>query len=157
MSNNEFTINDVRERLSNVRTVMVTSIDEVGTLSSRPVTMLDIDINGDVWFLVDAKASWVMPIDHAPINVAAADDDLWVSFAGRASVDRDKTRIDELMNRAVKAFFDSDADPVALRVATDQIEWWASEGTVRTALKVARASVTGGAANAGTSGTIDAH
>ena len=149
------TISEVQQRLDGVRTAMVTSLDERGTLSSRPVTVQEIDINGDVWFLVDAKASWVGPIDAAPVNAAVSDSDVWVSFAGRATVVRDAARIDQLMNRVTKVFFDRDADPVALCVVTDQIEWWTSDGAISTALKVARAAVTGGAAGAGQSGTID--
>lgn len=150
------TISDVQERLDGVRTAMVTSLDERGTLSSRPVTLQEIDVNGDVWFLVDAKASWVGPIDAAPVNASVSDSDVWVSLAGRASVIREETRIQQLTNRVTEAFFAKDADPVALCVVTDRIEWWTSDGAVSTALKVAKAAVTGGAANAGQSGSIEA-
>lgn len=155
MTEHALTISDVRDKLEGVNTVMVTSIDEAGTLSSRPLTLQDVDINGDPWFLVDHKAAWVGPIAGAPVNVAAASDGLWMSFAGRARIDRDQTRIDALMDRATKAFFDSDSDPVALVVESVTIEWWAADGKAMTALKVARASITGGTSNAGTSGAID--
>lgn len=156
MSTETFTIEDVRDQLSDVRTAMVTSIDEAGTLSSRPVTLLEIDHNGDPWFLVDARSSWVLPIDHSPVNVAATASDLWVSFAGRGSIDRDPARIEKLSNPATDTFFDEGAEPVALRVATEEIEWWASDGTVRTALRAAKAAVTGDTPDSGSSGTIDA-
>ncbi len=155
MSDELRTVSDVQQRLEGVRTAMVTSVDERGTLSSRPVTVQDIDVNGDVWFLVDGKASWVGPIDAAPVNAAVADDDVWVSFAGRAAVVRDETRIEQLMDRAAESFFDADADPVALCVMADRIEWWTSAGAIATMLQVARAAVTGGSANAGSSGTIE--
>ncbi len=155
MSETVKTISEVQERLDGVRTAMVTSLDERGTLSSRPVTLHEVDVNGDVWFLVDGKASWVGPIDAAPVNAAVSDSDVWASFAGRASVVRDATRIDQLTKRTTKAFFDKDADPVALCVVTDRIEWWTSDGVVNTALEVAKAAMTGGSANAGESGTIE--
>jgi len=155
MSDELKTVSDVQQRLDGVRTVMVTSVNERGLLGSRPVTLQEIDINGDVWFLVDAKAAWVGPIDAAPVNASVADGDVWVSFAGRASVVRDQTRIDQLTNRATDAFFDKDSDPVALRVVSDQIEWWTSDGSISTMLQVAKAAVTGGAAAAGSSGTIE--
>ncbi len=155
-SSPSFTISDVQTELRDVKTVMVTSIDEAGTLSSRPLTMLDLDINGDPWFLVDGNAAWVMPVDFAPINVAAHRDGLWVSFAGRGSIERDPARIEALSNRFTDSFFDAGATPVALRVASEQIEWWSSDGAIRTALQVAKAAVTGGSADVGSSGTIDA-
>ncbi|MEZ5229944.1 MAG: pyridoxamine 5'-phosphate oxidase family protein [Acidimicrobiales bacterium] len=155
-SHDDLTIHDVRTELEKVRTVMLTSIDEAGTLSSRPLTLLDLDINGDPWFLVDAQATWVGPIDVAPVNIAVATEDFWVSFAGRASIERDPARIADLRNAVTDAFFAEDAEPVALRVATEQIEWWASDGALRTALQVAKAAVTGGSPDLGASGTIDA-
>lgn len=76
-------MNDVRDRLSGVRTAMVTTADERGTLSSRPVTKQEIDGAGNVWFLVDGSAAWVEPADGSPINAAFVDgEDSWVSFSG---------------------------------------------------------------------------
>ena len=43
MSDTIKTISEVQERLSGVRTAMVTSLHERGTLSSRPVTLQEID------------------------------------------------------------------------------------------------------------------
>lgn len=150
------TIEDIRNEFDNVRTVMVTTIDERGTLSSRPITLQDIDINGDVWLLVDRNADWVKALNGGAINVSATKSDAWASFAGRAFLVTEQSRVDMLMSRVAKAFFAPDAEPAALRIATDRIEWWTADGRIVTALEIAKALVTGGSVDAGQSGAIEA-
>jgi general stress protein 26 len=150
------TVADVQDALDGERTAMVTTIDERGTLSSRPVTVQKIDDDGEVWFLVDAKADWVTPADGAAVNVAIVDDgDVWVSFAGRASVLRDQSVIEELSGAVSDAYFSADAVPAALRVVTDRIEWWTAAGTMAQLVQVGRGLVSDDRPDLGEQGTIE--
>lgn len=149
------TVDDVRARLDGERFVMVTSIDERGTLSSRPVTMQEFDEAGDLWFLVDAKAEWVAPLDGGPVNAAVAADHTWVSFAGRASVVRDDARIGHLTDAATETFFEEGAEAVALRIVTDRIEWWASPNKAAQLIELVKAKATSSEPDMGDSGAID--
>ena len=150
------TIDDARKHLEDVRTAMVTTPDERGTLSSRPVTVQEIDAAGDVWFLVAAESSWALPADGGPVNAALVDeDDCWTSFAGRASIVRDGSRIEELSDPMSEAFFQPDDTVVALRVVTDRIEWWTADGALTTMFEVAKGKVTDEMAQPGESGAIE--
>lgn len=149
------TIDDVRTRLEGSRFVMVTSIDERGTLSSRPVTMQRFEASGDLWFLVDGTAEWVRPLDGGPVNAAVADEHTWVSFAGRAEVVEDQAKIDDLTDPASETFFEDDAEPVALRIVSDRIEWWASPSKAAQVIELVKAKVTSNEPDMGDSGTID--
>lgn len=149
-------VSDVQQRLKGERTAIVTTIDERGTLSSRPVTVQRIDDNGDVWFLVDRNADWVSPADKAPVNASVVDEgNTWVSFAGRATLTEDQATIDKLCDPISDTFFEDDAHPVALRIATDRIEWWTAPGKVSQALEMAKAKVTGDEPDLGSSGTLE--
>lgn len=150
------TIEDVQDALKGERTAMVTTIDERGTLSSRPVTVQRIDDTGEVWFLVDSRADWVGPADGAAVNVAVVDEgDAWVSFAGRASVVRDRSVVDEMSDTVSHAYFSSGAVPVALRVVTDRIEWWTAASTVAQLIQVGRGLVSDSEPELGEQGTIE--
>ena len=156
MAESTMTLDDIRDRLSGQRSAMVTTVDEAGTLSSRPLAVQQIDAGGDVWFIVNRRAEWVGPADGAPINVAIVDDgDTWASFAGRASLIDDPEAIAELRNGKSSSRFDDDAQPVALLARTEQIEWWASRSTVAQLVELGKAKLTGERPDLGGSGTID--
>lgn len=150
------TIADLQDVLSGERTAMLTTVDERGTLSSRPISIQRIDDDGDPWFLVDRNADWVMPADGAPINVAVVDEgSAWVSFAGRATVVSDDAVVGAMMSAVNELFFEDGATPVALRVVSDRIEWWTAPNKIAQAFELAKAKVTGGTADMGESGTLE--
>lgn len=148
-------ITDVQERVEGNRFAMVTSIDERGTLSSRPVTVQRFDDGGDLWFLVDRDADWVGPLDGGPVNAAIADERTWVSFAGRASLVHDSSKIEELCDSMSETFFEEGAEPVALHVVTDRIEWWASPNKAVQIVELAKATLTDSEPDMGSSGAIE--
>lgn len=155
MSESINTIADLQERLQGNRFAMITSIDERGTLSSRPVTVQKLADDGDIWMLVDRNSDWVPPIDGAPVNASLSDDRTWVSFAGRASLVADQATVDELTDPMADTFFGEGADKVALHIVTDRIEWWASPNKAVQLIELAKAKVTGGDPAIGDSGAIE--
>ncbi len=155
MSRKLETIDDVRDALGAVRTAMLTTVDERGTLSARPLTVQEITSTGDIWFLVDGNADWVRPSDGAGVNVAmAAEDSVWVSFAGTVALDWSSDRVDALTGPSSELFIDDEMNPVALRVRTETIEWWSSVSSTRVLFEVVKAALTNQEPNIGSSGTI---
>ncbi len=148
-------ITDVQDRVEGNRFAMITSIDERGTLSSRPVTVQRFDDSGDLWFLVDRNADWVGPLHGGPVNASIADDRTWVSFAGRASLVTDSAKIDELSDPMSETFFEDGAEPVALHIVTDRIEWWASPNKAVQIVELAKAKLTDSEPGMGSSGAIE--
>jgi len=149
------TVADVKERIDGNRFAMITSIDERGTLSSRPVTVQRLDDDGDLWFLVDRSAEWVAPLDGGPVNAAVADDRTWVSFAGRAVLVTDQSVIDELSDPMSETFFEEGAEPVALRVVADRVEWWTSPNKAVQLIELAKAKLSDSQPDLGDSGAIE--
>lgn len=148
---------DLKGRLDGERTAFVTTVDERGTLSARPLTIQRIDSQGDIWFLVDRDADWVGPAQASAINASVVDEGAtWVSFAGRAEVITDRRVIDDLCDTVTANWFGDDgAEPVALRVASDRIEWWTAPGTLAQGLELARAAINDHTPDMGESGTLD--
>ena len=156
MSSAISSVSDLQQRLKGERTAIVTTIDERGTLSSRPVTLQRFEDNGDLWFLVDQDADWVSPADGAPVNASVVDEgSTWVSFAGRAALVDDPVTIAELCDAISDTFFEQGATPVALRVVTDRVEWWTAPGKVAQAMEMAKAKATGSEPDLGSSGTLE--
>ncbi len=99
-------IEDLQDKLSGRQVAMVTTRDEHGHLSSRPVTLQRIDDDGALWFLVNRHASWVTPSDGSPVNASfTGERGLWVSCSGRLSLDGSKERLDGMLDAMSETFF----------------------------------------------------
>ena len=146
----------LRERVAKVRTVMVTSVDERGTLSSRPLTVQHVAESGDVHFVVDRDADWVSPSMDA-VNVAFVDgSSTWISVAGRGVVDNDSQLLDDLWNPVLDSYFpDGRASAVVLSVQADRWEYWTAPNRFNQLIEIARSQVSDGRPALGDSGTIE--
>ena len=146
----------LRERVAEVRTVMVTSVDERGTLSSRPLTVQHVAESGDVHFVVDRDADWVSPSMDA-VNVAFVDgSSTWISVAGRGVVDNDSQLLDDLWNPVLDSYFpDGRASAVVLSVQADRWEYWTAPNRFNQLIEIARSQVSDGRPALGDSGTIE--
>lgn len=145
----------LRDRVDGLRTTMVTTVDQEGTLGSRPLTVQRVTESGDVLFVVARDADWVRPTIDA-VNVAFVDpDSTWVSVAGRGETVDDTALLDELWNPALDAFFpDGRARAVVLHVRADRWDYWAAPGKLSQLVGVAAATIGDEQADPGTSGTI---
>ncbi len=148
----------LRERVAGVSTVMVTTIDEQGTLSSRPITVQEVDDSGDVWFVVDRHADWVHDGVDA-VNVAFVDDGAtWVSVAGRAALDDDAERLRGLWNPGLDAWFPDGPQTdgvVAMHVQADRWEYWTAPNQLARLVELATATVTDAPHDLGDSGAVE--
>lgn len=146
----------LRKRISKVRTVMLTSIDERGTLSSRPMTVQHLAESGDVLFVVDRDADWVTPGMEA-VNVAFVDgSSTWISVAGRAVLDDDSQLLDDLWNAVLDTYFpDGRANAVVLRVESDRWEYWTAPNKLAQLVDTAKARAGGDRPEPGTSGAVE--
>jgi general stress protein 26 len=148
----------LRRRIGGVRTAMVTTIDERGTLSSRPVAVQRVEESGDVWFVVDRDADWVVEGIDA-VNVAIVDEgSTWVSVAGRATLDDDLDRLRQLWDPALDAWFPagpSSAGPVALHVQADRWEYWTAPNAAARLIAETQARLSDTEPDLGQSGTVE--
>ena len=149
-------IQDLQDKLEGRQVAMLTTGDEQGLLSSRPVTMQRLDDDGHLWFLVDRHASWVTPADQSPVNASfTGERGLWVSFSGRVELDGSRKRIDELASAMSDTFFEGDAEPIAMGIAPSQVEWWSAPNKPVQVLDLVRAKLTDREPDGGGSGTLD--
>jgi prepilin-type processing-associated H-X9-DG protein len=152
----EIDLDALRTRVAKVRTVMLTTVDERGTLSSRPLTVQHVAESGDVLFVVERAADWVSAsVDAA--NVAFVDGSTtWISVAGRAVIDDDTRLLDDLWDPALDAFFpDGRASAVVLRVQSDRWEYWTAPNKLVQLVEIAKAKVGDDRPDLGDSGRVE--
>lgn len=128
---------------------MLTTVDENGNLSSRPLAVADVH-GGVLTFLVDATASWFEEIGDDPLaagrdpidaidrpsrphdvalTVATGRND-WLSLHGRPAATADPSAIVRLWSPAASAYFSGPDDPNirALQVSLLDGEYWSAPG-----------------------------
>jgi general stress protein 26 len=153
-------IEKVSKLIESARIALVTSVGEEGQLVSRPLAMQQREFDGTLWFFTqDPSPKTEQVAANNQVNVALQVDDGWVSIAGTATVSKDPAMIDELWNKAAEAWFENGKDDptvALLKVKADTAEYWSIESNkLVSAVKYAKAIVTGGRPDVGDNATIE--
>jgi general stress protein 26 len=144
----------VAELLKGERFAFLTTRTPDGTLTSRPMTLQEVEFDGDLWFFAERDSNPVKHVTLSPqVNVGVGSGGSWVSLTGRAVVVEDAAKKRELWNSAVEAWFPQGPDDdsvVLLKVEGDSAEYWDSPGgRLATAFSFVKAKVTGERIDAG--------
>lgn len=141
---------------------MLTTIAADGTLHSRPMSTQRVEFDGDLWFFTRESAAKVGEIEgEHQVNVAYADPEhqRYISVSGRATVVRDRAKIEELWKPELKAWFpegSDDPDLALLKVSAERAEYWDSPASaVAHAVSFVKSVVTGTPANPGENEKIE--
>lgn len=120
------------EMIADIDFAMMTTVEEDGTLRSRPMSTQQVEFDGDLWFFTRESAPKVEEVERdRRVNLSYADpkDQRYVSVSGQAQVVRDRQKIEELWNPMLKAWFPKgleDPDIALLLVKVEQAEYWDS-------------------------------
>jgi general stress protein 26 len=118
------------ERIENVRTAMMTTVEPDGSFRSRPMWTQGDEFDGSLWFFTSDEAPKVDELGdnpHVCLSYAAPDKDLYLSVTGRAELVHDKAKAQELWNVYAQAWFpDGVDDPhlALLRVDVERAHYW---------------------------------
>lgn len=138
----------LNDLVSDIRIAMLTTVDDDGTLVSRPMARQAVELTADTWFFVARDSETVRHVTARPqVNLALSDASSWVSVKARAEVVDDAARKKELWNPMVEAWFPDGPDDdnvVLLRLAAQSAEYWDSPGgRVATAISLIKTKLTG--------------
>jgi general stress protein 26 len=150
-------VRKIAELIKDIDFGMLTTTDAQGRLNSRPMSSnKKVEFDGDVWFFTYGETPKVHEIERRPyVNVAFSDPktQTYVSLSGRAELVRDKAKMAELWEPALKAWFPKgldEPDIALLKVNADQAEYWDSPSSpVAHLISLAKAAVTGQPAQPG--------
>jgi general stress protein 26 len=150
----------VAELLKGERFGFLTTITMDGRLTSRPMTLQEVEFDGDLWFFAERDSSPVQHITASPeVNVGVGSGGSWVSLTGEAEVVADAAKKRELWNSAVEAWFPEgpdDGNVVLLKVEGTSAEYWDSPGgRLATLISFAKAKVTGERIDGGENERVD--
>lgn len=155
-------ITRLRELIKGIKLAMLTTVDDDGTLRSRPMDTQEVEFDGDLWFLTEANAPKVDDIEHdRQVNVTYANPDKmrYVSLSGTAQLVRDLEKKRELWKPDHKIWFPNgpeDPNVALLKVSVHKGEYWDSgSNAVGRLFDFARAMVTGDGSKVGNNEKVD--
>jgi general stress protein 26 len=153
---------ELAARIRPVRFAMFTTLDADGHLVSRPMTIVETDQAGGMWFFTSTLTElWENIAHHPEVNLAFVDQDksLYVSVSGTAERIVERARIRALWNTAVQAWFPNGPDDehaVLVRVAPHAGEYWDSDDSKMVRMfAYAKAALTGNTPDGGEHGKIE--
>lgn len=140
----------VSELIEDIRIGMLTTLDDSKNLVSRPMAVMQLDQEGNLWFLTKEHSPKTDQINqNYKVNVAFADvaDASYVSVSGTATELQDRAKIEELWSPMAKPWFPEgkdDPELSILKVHIDTAEYWDSTSSRMVRLfEMARAALTG--------------
>jgi general stress protein 26 len=142
-------LSHLADRLKDHRVAMLTLMEEGVGLTSRPMTALQMDADGALWFMGSHKVlDRLLGAGSTPVNLAFVrdGDSDYASVCGHAALVDDAAQKDALWTVAGRPWFSGPADPdlVLIRFEPVQAEVWDGPDTAVTRVLAMAASVVAG-------------
>ncbi|PTL84396.1 pyridoxamine 5'-phosphate oxidase family protein [Vitiosangium sp. GDMCC 1.1324] len=118
------------ELIHGIKVAMMTTVEEDGTLHSRPMWTHDRAFDGELWFFTREHSPKVGEVErdhHVNLSYAEPGRERYVSVSGVARLVRDKDKARELWNPTLKAWFPQgldDPELALLCVTVNKAEFW---------------------------------
>lgn len=127
-------IEKLAELIADVEIAMLTTVAPSGHLVSRPLGTQEVEFDGDLWFATECdsgKAAEIQANPYVNVAFAAPGKDIYVSVAGRATLVRDRAKIEQLWSPRMQSYVQGGKDDPNLcliRVEADSAEYWDGHG-----------------------------
>ena len=125
-------IEKINELIKGKQIAMLTSVSDEGHFHARPMAVLDVDFDGDVWFFTKKDSPKVEQIQSEPrVNVAYSDpsNQDYVSLAGNARLVVDQALNEKYWKPQFEAWFPDGVDDPELsllKIEVEGAEYWDS-------------------------------
>lgn len=137
--NRDKAIEKIKELTEGIDFCMLTT-DDGGVLRSRPMSTQQTDFDGDLWFFTSEDTHKVEEIEkdnRVAVAYSNPGKNTFVSISGKASISKDKAKMEELWSPVLKAWFPEGLDDpklCLLKVESEQAEYW--EGSSSTLVQL---------------------
>ena len=126
---------------------MLSNLDADGALVSRPMSALQVDVAGAVWFFVDLRSSRVEFLRVVNLSFVDAARGTYVSLSGRGEIRSDRAQIQQLWTPLAKPWFPEGPDSrnlALLKFVPHTAEYWDAPNSKMVRMFAMAASVVAG-------------
>lgn len=123
-------LDDFAAKIRHLDCGMLTVCDGGHRLRSRPLTQLQVDEEGQIWFLTSDELEFTRELSTRPhVNVSFADNKerLYISVAGQAELLKDRKKAEQLWKPAMATWLPGGVDDphlTLIKVAIESAEYW---------------------------------
>ena len=153
-------VRKVAELAKDIRIGMLTTVDETGTFTSRPMGQQEVEFDGDLWYFAERDSRKVRQITANPhVGVTLSSGSTWISIDGTAEIVDDKAKVHELWNGWVDAWLPQGPDDpsvVLIKVTGESAEYWDTPGgRIASVISLVKSKVTGERYDGGENERVD--
>jgi len=147
--NNEDAIKKLKELAESARICMFCTNLDVHPISSRPMSIEEIDDEGNIWFISSShsnKNEEIKQDAHVQLFFSNTGASEYLSVYGQAYIYTDRATVEEKWTAVANAWFESKDDPevTVIRVSPLETKYWdTKDGKMITLLKIATSTITG--------------
>jgi general stress protein 26 len=126
----EENVRKLREMIKGIEFAMLTTIDEDGSLRSRPMATQRSEFDGDLYFFTKVTQTKVEDVDrdrNVCVSYAAPENQRYVSMSGVARLLYDRTKMEELWFPDLETWFPEGLDDPGLAllwISVTRAEYW---------------------------------
>lgn len=131
----EEAIKKFKELVSDVSVCMFTTSDDESNIFSRPMSTVKVDDDGNAWFFTNEFSEKIQEISKdntVYLIYSHPGKNVYVTVKGTCTVIVDRTKIKELWNSILKAWFPAGLDDPKLcliKVTTEEAHYWNSNSS----------------------------
>lgn len=132
------------ELIAPMRIAMLTSNDDEGALVSRPMSALEMDASGALWFFTDLRSAKVKHLHNVNLSFTDQDNGTYVSVSGRGDIYVDRARIEQLWTQFARPWFPDGPESehlALLKFVPNSAEFWDAPNSKMVRLFALAASV----------------
>lgn len=96
---------DLAELIKPIRVAMLTTVDDAGSLQSRPMSPLALDDQGALWFFTDLRWAKADQLQRVNVNFADSGSATYVSLSGHGELSTDRAHIESLWTAFARPWF----------------------------------------------------
>jgi general stress protein 26 len=126
----EENVRKLREMIKGIEVAMLTTIEDDGSLRSRPMATQRIEFDGDLYFFTKVSAPKVDEVErdfNVCVSYAALEDQRYVSMSGPARLLDDRAKMEELWFPDLETWFPDGLqvpELTLLWISVTQAEYW---------------------------------
>lgn len=117
----------VAKLIEDMPVAMLTTLEADGVLASRPMSALEMDAQGALWFFTDVHSTKVEHLRDVNLSFVDRDRAAYVSLSGHAEIDTDRGRIRSLWSVLATPWFPDGPESsnlALLKFVPDSADYW---------------------------------
>lgn len=155
-------IQKMKKLADDVKYCMLATTDTDNSLYGRPMTTMQIEDDGTIWFFTSdhtSAASTAKQDEQVCLNYAHPGKNTYLTVQGTAHLVKDKKKMEELWTPVLKAWFPKgldEPDIALLKITPEQAHYWDTDATKLVVLfSMLKSAVTGTPGDTGNHGQLD--